>query len=162
MDIIIREYQEEDIPSMVPIWNTVIEEANTFPQVTQLKLEEAKALFATQSFVGVAANGEEILGFYLLHPNNVGRCGHIANAAYVVKKGDRGKHIGEKLVRDSLIKGHELGFQLMQFNAVVSTNSVAIHLYEKLGFQKVGVIPDGFHLGDGTYTDIIIYYIELN
>lgn len=161
MDIIIREYQEEDIPSIVSIWNTVIEGANAFPQVTLLKPEEAKVSFASQSFVGVAVCEEEILGFYLLHPNNVGRCGHIANAAYVVKKSDRGKHIGEMLVRDSLIIGHELGFQIMQFNAVVSTNSVAIHLYEKLGFQKVGIIPKGFLLGDGTYTDIIIYYIDL-
>jgi RimJ/RimL family protein N-acetyltransferase len=70
--------------------------------------------------------------------------------------------VGEVLVRDSLHKAKELDFKLMQFNAVVSINKTAIYLYEKLGFQRLGVIPDGFLLGDGSYSDIILYYISLN
>jgi RimJ/RimL family protein N-acetyltransferase len=54
------------------------------------------------------------------------------------------------------------GFKIMQFNAVVSTNLTAIHLYEKLGFIRLGVIPEGFLLGDGSYTDIILYYYPLD
>jgi RimJ/RimL family protein N-acetyltransferase len=68
---------------------------------------------------------------------------------------------GERLVRDSLRVAKEKGFKLMQFNAVVCTNKVAIHIYEKIGFVKLGVIPGGFLLGDGTYTDIILYYYDL-
>lgn len=161
MSIIVREYRSEDIPAMIKIWNTVIEEANAFPQLEQLNEEEAKALFGSQSFTGVVTSGEEVLGLYILHPNNVGRCGHIANASYAIRKDSRGMGIGELLVRDSLRKGRELGFTRMQFNAVVSTNHGAIHLYEKLGFHRLGIIPGGFLLGDGTYTDIILYWIEL-
>jgi len=98
---------------------------------------------------------------YILHPNNIGRCGHIANASYAVDASYRGYHIGEKLVRHSIEIGATLGFSLLQFNAVVSTNVNAIHLYEKIGFHKVGIIPKGFLLGNGNYTDIIVYYIEL-
>lgn len=49
----------------------------------------------------------------------------------------------------------------MQFNAVVSTNKTAIHLYEKIGFTRLGVIPNGFLLESGNYADIILYYILL-
>ncbi|HWT26949.1 MAG TPA: GNAT family N-acetyltransferase [Mobilitalea sp.] len=161
MEIKIREYREEDIPSMMEIWNTVVEEANAFPQTVGLTFEEAKKFFAAQSFTAVAEVEGEVLGLYILHPNNIGRCGHIANASYAIRKDLRGVKVGEKIVRDSLRKGKELGFKLMQFNAVVSTNAKAIHLYEKIGFQRLGIVPGGFMLGDGSYTDIILYYINL-
>jgi L-amino acid N-acyltransferase YncA len=162
MDVKIRKYQEEDIPFLIEIWNTVVEEANAFPQVEPLDPEEAKRFFAAQSFTGVATIEDEVVGLYILHPNNIGRCGHIANASYAVKLDYRGRKVGEVLVRDSLNKAKDLEFQLMQFNAVVSINKTAIHLYEKLGFQKLGVIPKGFLLGDGSYSDILLYYISLN
>lgn len=161
MGIVLREFRQEDIPAMINIWNTVIAEGNAFPQLTGLDITNAEEFFGMQSYTGVAADEEELLGLYILHPNNVGRCGHIANASYAIRKDVRGRGIGELLVRDSLAKGHELNFRLMQFNAVVSTNHSAIHLYEKIGFKRLGVIPDGFMLKDETYTDIILYYIKL-
>jgi len=161
MEVMIREYQERDIPFLMEIWNNVVVEANAFPQVEQLKLEEAKKFFAAQTFTGVATIEEEVVGLYILHPNNIGRCGHIANASYAVKAGHRGQKVGEVLVRDSLSKAKELQFKLMQFNAVVSINESAIHLYEKIGFQRLGIIPGGFLLGDGSYSDIILFYISL-
>ena len=90
-----------------------------------------------------------------------GRCGHIANASYAVKRNVRGEHIGEKLVRDSLTKAASLSFRVLQFNAVVASNKTAIHLYEKIGFVHLGRIPGGFRLKDGTYEDILPFYIEL-
>jgi L-amino acid N-acyltransferase YncA len=161
MEVKIRKYQEGDIPSLMEIWNRVVVEANAFPQVEELKLEEAKKFFAAQSFTGVATIGDEVVGLYILHPNNIGRCGHIANASYAVKAECRGHKVGEVLVRNSLSKAKELEFRLMQFNAVVSMNKSAIHLYEKIGFQRLGVIPEGFLLGNGDYSDIILYYISL-
>ncbi len=161
MEIVVRGYIQEDLPSMMEIWNQVVEEANAFPQTEKLTMEEAESFFSAQTFAGVAVLGDEVVGLYILHPNNIGRCGHIANASYAVKSGLRGKKIGEKLVRHSLARARECGFKLMQFNAVVSINLTAIHLYEKIGFTRLGVIPKGFLLGDGSYSDIILYFIEL-
>ncbi|MDF2904686.1 MAG: acetyltransferase [Herbinix sp.] len=161
MEVVVRSYVGEDLASMVEIWNRVVEEANAFPQTEKLSLEEAEIYFAAQTYTGVAILNNEVVGLYILHPNNIGRCGHIANASYAVREDSRGKKIGEKLVRSSLAKAKEYGFSLMQFNAVVSINHTAIHLYEKLGFTRLGVIPKGFHLGDGSYSDIILYVIEL-
>ncbi len=162
MEVMIRGYQSGDIPAMIEIWNTIVEEANAFPQVEKLAQEGAEGFFAAQDFTGVAVLEEEVVGLYILHPNNIGRCGHIANASYGVKAGLRGFKAGEKLVRHSLHKAKECGFRLMQFNAVVSINAAAIHLYEKIGFQRLGVVPGGFLLGDGSFSDIILYYYQLD
>ena len=72
------------------------------------------------------------------------------------------KHgIGELLVKNCPTKAKELGFKILQFNAVVATNTSALKLYKKLGFTQLGIIPKGFLLKDGSYEDIIPHYIEL-
>lgn len=163
MNIIIRRYEKKDICQMTKIWNEVVTDGAAFPQIELLEVETAANFFAEQSFCGVAEDSEkeEIVGLYILHPNNVGRCGHICNASYVVKSNIRGQHIGEKLVTDCLEKAKETGFRILQFNAVVRTNYGARHLYEKLGFIPLGEIPGGFLLQDGTYEAIVPYYHEL-
>lgn len=156
-----RAYRAEDVPQMAEIWNAVVREGDSFPQTEELSHREAEAFFAGQSHAGVAARGAEVVGLYILHPNNVGRCGHIANASFAVKPGLRGMGIGEKLVRDCLAQGRALGFRILQFNAVVAANERANRLYEKLGFRRVGTIPGGFRMKSGDYADIHVYYIEL-
>jgi L-amino acid N-acyltransferase YncA len=161
MDIVIRKYSINDLGAMANIWNHVVMEGQYFPQENGLSLEEGAAFFAEQSFTGVAEEDGEIVGLYILHPNNIGRCGHIANASYAVKADQRGKRIGEKLVVHSLEMAKQAGFRIMQFNAVVANNKGAISLYKKLGFKELGTIPGGFKMDDGTFVDIIPFYLEL-
>ena len=161
--ITIREYQKQDAAAAREIWNEVVREGVAFPQLEELTEQEADGFFASQSHTGVAVDSDtgEVVGLYILHPNNVGRCGHIANTSYAIKSNWRGQHIGEQLVKDSLAMGARLGFRLMQFNAVVAANIHALHLYERLGFTRLGRIPQGFLMKDGHYEDIILFYIEL-
>lgn len=161
MAVVIRKYTEADLPHMITIWNEIVEEGMAFPEEESLTIHTARSFFAEQSYTGVAVENDEIVGLYTVHPNNVGRCGHIANASYGVQTGKRGKNIGEKMVLHSLEVAGTLGFRIMQFNAVVATNKGAIHLYKKLGFTPLGVIPKGFKQKDGTYVDIIPFYIEI-
>jgi L-amino acid N-acyltransferase YncA len=161
MDIVIRKYSIYDLGEMTKIWNHVVMEGKYFPQENGLSIKEAEAFFADQTFSGVAEENGAIVGLYILHPNNIGRCGHIANASYAVKADQRGKRIGEKLVVHSLEMAKQAGFRIMQFNAVVANNKGAISLYKKLGFKELGTIPDGFKMDDGTFVDIIPFYLEL-
>lgn len=162
MSINIRSYVNSDIPAMCQIWNEVVEEGNSFPQVEFLEVMEAERFFSEQSYTGVAEDDGEVVGLYILHPNNIGRCGHIANASYAVRADRRGKRIGEHLVKDSLAKATSLSFQILQFNAVVAANKGAIHLYKKLGFTPLGAIPGGFRMKDDSYEDIIPFYLRLS
>ena len=158
----VRKYKEEDISEMIQIWNTVVEEGNAFPQEDKLSEETAKSFFALQTYTGVAVEEDgKISGLYVLHPNNIGRCSHIANASYAVDKNSRGKHIGKALVQHCMQQAKQAGFLILQFNAVVESNVRARKLYEKLGFQQLGTIPKGFRKKDGTYENICSYFITL-
>ena len=163
MNYKIKQLEKSDIKQAIDIWNYVVLDGIAFPQTELLNEETGLEFFNSQSFTGIAydKNSGEIVGLYILHPNNIGRCGHIANASYAVKKDKRGQQIGELLVKNCLTKAKELGFKILQFNAVVATNTSALKLYKKLGFTQLGVIPKGFLLKDGTYEDIIPHYIEL-
>ena len=146
---------------MIGVWNEVVEDGIAFPQTDRLDAESGKKFFAVQTYSGVAEADGEVIGLYILHPNNIGRCGHIANASYAVASKARGLRIGEKLVIDCLEKAKERGFRVMQFNAVVATNIHARHLYERIGFRQLGTIPGGFLMKDGHYEDICPYYFDL-
>ena len=163
MNIIIRKYTETDLSRMIQIWNEIVEEGIAFPQEETLTIETGREFFTSQTYTGVAVDAEtgQICGLYILHPNNIGRCGHICNASYAVAPDSRGLHIGEKLVKDCMEQGKAHGFKVLQFNAVVATNIHARHLYERLGFVQLGTIPGGFRMKDGKYEDICPYYREL-
>ena len=163
MKIVIRAYTEKDLPTMVEIWNQVVEDGVAFPQEDALTLDTGRAFFAAQTYDAVAEDADTgtVLGLYILHPNNIGRCGHIANASYAVSGESRGLHIGEKLVKDCLEEAGKHDFRIMQFNAVVESNTHARHLYERLGFNLLGIIPEGFRMKDGHYENICVYYQTL-
>ena len=157
----IRAYRQEDVFEMTEIWNSVVEDGVAFPQDEPLGGGEAAEFFSLQTHCGVAVEGGRVLGLYILHPTNVGRCGHIANASYAVRRDARGKGIGRMLVEDSMAQGGASGFRVLQFNAVVASNASARRLYESLGFVPLGIVPGGFRMPDGTYADICLYYHTL-
>ena len=160
--MIVRAYEKKDLAAMIEIWNEVIEEGEAFPQEEYLDEVTGAEFFAEQTYAAVAEDESDgtVHGLYILHPNNVGRCGHIGNASYAVRSRSRGRHIGEKLVKDCLAQA-KLHFKLIQFNAVVDSNIHARHLYERLGFVTLGSIPKGFRMKDGHFEDIWLYYYEL-
>ena len=161
--IIVRKYEEKDLPAMIRIWNEVVEDGVAFPQEELLDEITGAEFFAAQTYnaVAVEKTSGQVIGLYILHPNNVGRCGHLCNASYAVSTSDRGRGVGRQLVRDCIDQAARLGFRILQFNAVVATNTPARRLYESLGFQQLGVIPGGFRLPDGSYADICPYYLPL-
>ena len=159
--MIIRVFTKNDLPEITEIWNEIVEGGVAFPQKEGLTSETAYEFFASQSRTAVAEDNGEIVGLYILHPNNVGRCGHISNASYAVKSNQRGKGIGRLLAENCLESAKELGFRILQFNAVVKTNESAIKLYKSLGFTPLGTIPGGFLMKNGEYEDIIPFYKTL-
>ena len=107
MKVTVREYTAHDLAAMTGIWNEVVAAGNAFPQEEPLTPSAAADFFAQQSHCGVAecaaesekSDDKKVLGLYILHPNNIGRCGHIANASYAVDSAVRGKHMGKSWFR---------------------------------------------------------------
>ena len=161
MAITVERYTPDDLPALTAVWNEVVREGVAFPKLSELSLDEAAEFFAAQDYTAVARVDGQVLGLYILHPNNVGRCGHQANASYAVASAARGKGAGEALVRHSLETGAQLGYKLLIFNAVVASNTHAIRLYERLGFVRIGQVPNGFLMKDGSWNDTILFYHTL-
>ena len=163
MAIIVKAYTSADVDAAVNIWNEVVRAGVAFPQEDELDAATGDEFFRAQSFTGLAVDDDngEILALYILHPNNVGRCAHISNASYAVRSDVRGRHIGEIIVKDCIARARQLGFRILQFNAVVATNIHARHLYQRLGFTELGTIPGGFRMPDGSFEDIVPQFLNL-
>jgi ribosomal protein S18 acetylase RimI-like enzyme len=153
---VLRLLTREYLPQAAAIWNSVVAEGTSFPGDEILSDEQAWEMFQAQTASVCAMDNGEVVGVYILHPNNFGRCGHIANASYAVKAGLRGRGIGRALVLDCIEKAKTHGFKALQFNAVVTTNTAAIALYIKLGFRVIGTVPGGYRYNDGGYRDTLI------
>lgn len=144
----------------VKIWTVrciLVNDGMAFPQIEPLSSDDAEKFFGGQ-YSAAAVHDGMVVGLYILRPNNVGRAGHIANASYAVSKDARGLHIGEALVKDSIIQAKAHGYRILQFNAVAASNVNAIDLYIRLGFTDLGIIPGGFLNKNGVYEDIRVMY----
>lgn len=120
MNITVRMYQDSDVSAMVRIWNEVVEEGLAFPQEENLTEETGRAFFREQTHCGVAVNeAGTVLGMYILHPNNVGRCGHICNTRYAVAAAIQTAK--EKFAADRI---------------TIEAQVYARTLYEKAGFRQ--------------------------
>lgn len=163
MRIELEPLDDTSLTACVEIWNQVVEAGKAFPQTDLLTEKTGRDFFGSQTYTGAAWDREsqQVVGVYILHPNNVGRCGHICNASYAVMQTMRGKHIGEFLVKDCMDQARKHGYRILQFNAVVKSNQSALRLYKKLGFTQLGIIPGGFCNKNGIYEDIIPHYIQL-
>lgn len=161
MDITFQPFCEKDLVAMKDIWNDILIDGIAFPGTELYGEEDFADFLRQQSAVTCMLAGDNLMGYYILHPNNIGRCSHVANASYCMSKQARGKHLGKMLVERSIQQAKELGFRGMQFNAVVVSNKPAIHIYQSVGFQVIGTIPGGFLLKDGTYSDMLVMYLPL-
>jgi ribosomal protein S18 acetylase RimI-like enzyme len=154
----IHEARPEEYGDLYRAFAEIVAKGEGFPQDPRVALTEEEFndyWLEHKSFVGVATHGGRFAGSYHLKPNFVGRGAHIANAGYFVVPDLRGVGLGERLVRHSMEQAVALGFDALQFNAVFASNP-ARRLYERLGFQVIGSIPDAI---DGEA--IVIYWRPL-
>ncbi|MEV6926388.1 GNAT family N-acetyltransferase [Dactylosporangium sp. NPDC051485] len=142
----IRRYTERDWPGTWTIWREVITAGESYDNAPDSTEDQAREhwLLPAPWEQWVAVDGDEVLGMYKVGPNR-GRLGaHVANASFMVSSRASGRGLGRTLGEHCLDRARELGFAAMQFNAVVSTNTVAVRLWRSLGFTIVGTVPDAF------------------
>lgn len=156
-------FDQKDEEALYDIFREVVNSGSQFPYECSSTKEFHRQFFTPQGQVYVchSVDGEVIGGFYL-RANYSGRSRHIANAAYMIRDTYRGKGIGSLLVKASLHLAKGLGLQAMQFNMVLSQNTLAIKLYERLGFNIVGTIPQAIRNSDGSYQDGYVMHRKLD
>lgn len=144
-EAIIRAAQPEDVEAIWRIFSAVIQTGDTYVYPADTPRTALDHLWlAPTMHTYVAQVGHEILGTYILKANHPGRGSHVANASYMVQPSAQGQGIGRAMCAHSLAEAWRLGFQAMQFNLVVSTNTAAVRLWQKMGFAIVGTLPGVF------------------
>ena len=141
----IRLAEERDWPSLWSIISTVIRTGDTYTLEPDASETTAKKYWIDDVLeTWVAEEKGEIVGTYVLRANQRGLGSHVSNVGYMVRPRHAGRGIGMQLGEHSLANAKEKGFQAMQFNAVVSTNTRAVELWKRLGFAIIGTVPKGF------------------
>jgi ribosomal protein S18 acetylase RimI-like enzyme len=140
----IRTALESDLDAMWNIFQSVIATGDTLPFSDSIDRDAFRSHWFGAHSSYVATAGSDVLGMYKVGANYPDLGSHVASATYLVSPEAQGKGIGRSLVNHSLSQAQSGGFAAMQFNYVVSTNTAAVALYEKLGFAIVGTLPKAF------------------
>ncbi len=111
--------------------------------------------------VFVAEDDGVVLGTYYLMANQQGGGAHVANCGYMTAPAAQGKGVARAMCEHSLVRAKERGFRAMQFNHVVSTNARAVALWQKLGFDIVGTLPQAFNHPVHGYVDSYVMFRSL-
>jgi GNAT superfamily N-acetyltransferase len=161
-DVSIGEIDAAGFARIWPIMQAVIASGDTYNYPADLDVDTARAMWtAAPVRCFVAERDGTVLGFYKLRPNQPGLGDHVANASYMVAAEARGRGIASMLCEHSLQQARAAGFTAMQFNFVVSTNTVAVRLWQRHGFAIVGQVPGAFRHARLGPTDIYVMHREL-
>ena len=125
------------------------------------KKEMLNYWFSSEKQTYVAVLDDAIVGTFVMRANQLGLGAHIANASYMIAPNHAGKGIGYQMGAFSLQEARELGYRAMQFNLVIKTNAVAVRLWQRLGFQIIGEIPEAFQHQTLGFVNAYIMYQKL-
>ena len=158
----IRPATNGDRDAIWKIFHAVVAVGDTYVFDPSTTREEALAYwFRPDTRTYVAEQDREIVGSYILKPNQPGLGAHVANAGFMVIPSARGQGVGRAMGEHCLNEARRLGFRAMQFNFVVSTNESAVRLWQQLGFKIVGTLPGAFRHPEKGYVDVYVMFRSL-
>jgi GNAT superfamily N-acetyltransferase len=144
--VIIRVATAEDWPRIWPVFDAIVAAGETYAYPEHLISDQARAVWMEPppGQTGVAEADGELLGSAKMGPNRPGRGAHIATASFMVDPARQGHGTGRALGNHVLDWARANGYHGMQFNAVVETNTPAVHLWQALGFEILATVPEAF------------------
>jgi L-amino acid N-acyltransferase YncA len=142
----IRVARLDDWQQIWPFFRAIVADGETYAYPDDLTQEQARDLWTPggSGTTVVAVDDDTVLGAATAGPNRPGRGSHVATASFMVSPAARGRGVGRALAEYVVGWATDAGFRAMQFNAVVETNTAAVALWESLGFETVGIVPEAF------------------
>lgn len=158
----IRAAIRADRAAIWKIFHEILAAGDTYALDPKMSREDALAYwFRADTRTYVAEKDGTVVGTYILRPNQLGPGSHVANAAFIEASNAQGSGVGRAMAEHCLAEARQMGFRAMQFNFVVSTNALAIHLWKQLGFKIVGTLPGAFRHPEKGYVDVHVMYRSL-
>ncbi len=163
VEVALRPAAEADRAAVLHIARELVRTADTYAYEADISDDELWRYWCpVGSGAGFVAEHEgQVVGIFVIRPNQPGPGAHVANASFAVRADVRGLGLGRRMGQAALERAKELGYTAMQFNIVVSTNVHAVRLWRSLGFRIVGTVPDGFRLPDGSTVPHYVMYRDL-
>jgi GNAT superfamily N-acetyltransferase len=147
MGIAIRDARPDDLAAIVPFFRAIVAAGETYAYPDDLDEAGIAALWMAgppgRCVVAVDSGGQ-VLGSATMGPNRPGRGAHIATASFMVDPAAQGRGVGRALGGEVVRWAQAEGYRGIQFNAVVETNTVAVRLWQSLGFRIMTTIPEAF------------------
>ena len=161
--VLIRELTDADWPAVFPIFRAVMDAGETYTYPAGLSSDEARALWvlAPPGRTVVAVDGDRVVGSVRMSPNQPGRGAHVATAGFLVDPAAQGRGIGRTLGEHVIGWARETGYRAIQFNAVVETNTAAVHLWQSLGFGIIGTVPGAFEHPEHGFVGLHVMHLDL-
>lgn len=156
---VLRPMQEADFKAFWPVFTKILQRRETYSLDPGLPLEQGlRDWLESPDESWVVEQDGKIKAIYYLKANATGPGAHVCNCGYMVSLSARGQGLARMMCEHSQERARELGYKAMQFNSVVSSNRVAVTLWEKLGFRKVGILPRAFKHPEHGYIDSFVMY----
>ncbi|MEL6903017.1 MAG: GNAT family N-acetyltransferase [Cyanobacteria bacterium J06606_4] len=158
--ITLRSYLSADWPIVWRLIEPVFRAGETYAFSPDISESEARRVWVELPMATYVALEDdcEIVGTYYIKPNQPALGAHVCNCGYIVGESARGKGVASTMCEHSQQTAVALGFRAMQFNLVVSTNAGAVRLWQKLGFEIVGRLPEAFCHPQKGFVDAFIMY----
>lgn len=155
----IREALKEDWKSIWPIFHEIATVGETYAFDSATTMDQAENIWLnTPCKTFVFEEGGKIVGTYYLKTNQAGPGSHVCNCGYMVSSQARGQGLATTMCEHSQKVAIELGYKAMQFNFVASSNEGAVRLWNKLGFDTVGILPKAFNHPKKGLVDALVMY----
>lgn len=135
-----------DWPQVWPFFDAIVRAGETYAYPLDLTAEAAQDLWTMRppGQTVVWDDDGTVLGSATMGPNRPGRGSHVGTASFMVSDAARGRGVGRGLGEYVVAWHRRQGFRAIQFNAVVESNTVAVRLWQSLGFEVVGTVPAAF------------------
>ena len=140
----IRPATQADANDIWRIFQAVVAPGDTYAFSADTSERDAVAYFLGPAITSFVADEGRVIGMYKLIPNRAGRGSHVANASFMVDPSAQGRGAGKTMGEHCLDEARRQGYEAMQFNFVVSTNTAGVTLWKKLGFAIIGTLPKAF------------------
>jgi len=158
----------QDWSQVWPFFDEIVRAGETYAYPTDLTSEQARALWTVappgqtvvleEELTGI---GPCVLGSATMGPNRPARGAHVGTASFMVSEAARGRGVGRRL-GEYVVQWHrDHGFRAIQFNAVVETNTAAVHLWQALGFQIIGTVPEAFDSAAHGLVGLHVMHLDL-
>lgn len=162
MHVLIREATDRDWDAIWPFFRTIVEAGETYTYPPDIDERAARELWLLtppgRTVVAVDPDDGTVLGSAKMNPNQMGGGSHVAGASFMVNPDAGRRGVGRALGEYALRWARAEGYRAMQFNAVVETNTGAVALWESLGFEIIGTVPEAFRHPTHGYVGLHIMY----